>query len=92
VRVAELRAGGLVDELSPLSVEGTIGARTHLVAQVERLALPPSMPTSRVRPVHRVLGAVSGKSEITLERSELEVNNQVVLSGSASAASPAKTS
>jgi len=81
VRVAELRAGGLVDELSPLSVEGTIGARTHLVAQVERLALPPfNAYLEGASPYTVSSGAVSGKSEITLERSELEVNNQVVLS------------
>ncbi len=81
VRVAELRASGLVDELSPLSVEGTIGARTHLVAQVERLALPPfNAYLEGASPYTVSSGAVSGKSEITLERSELEVNNQVVLS------------
>ncbi len=81
VRVAELRADGLVDELSPLSVEGTIGARTHLVAQVERLALPPfNAYLEGASPYTVSSGAVSGKSEITLERSELEVNNQVVLS------------
>ncbi|HUE29933.1 MAG TPA: DUF748 domain-containing protein [Verrucomicrobiae bacterium] len=81
VRVAELRASGLVDELSPLSVEGTIGARTHLVAQVERLALPPfNAYLEGASPYTVSSGAVSGKSEITLERSELEVNNQVILS------------
>ena len=81
VRVAELRASGLVDELSPLSVEGTIGARTHLVAQVERLALRPfNAYLEGASPYTVSSGTVSGKSEITLERSELEVNNQVVLS------------
>ena len=81
VRVAELHAGALVDELSPLSVEGTIGTRTHLVANVERLALPPfNAYLEGASPYTVTAGAVSGRSEITLERSELEVNNQVVLS------------
>jgi len=81
VRVGALRARGLVDELSPLSVEGTIGARTHLVAKVERLALPPfNAYLEGASPYTLSSGSVSGKSEITLERSELEVNNQVVLS------------
>jgi len=81
VRVAELHAGALVDELSPLSVEGTIGTRTHLVANVERLALPPfNAYLEGASPYTVTGGAVSGRSEITLERSELEVNNQVVLS------------
>ena len=81
IRVAEFRASGLVDELSPLSVEGTIGTRTHLVAEVERLALPPlNAYLEGASPYTLSSGAVSGRSEITLERSELEVNNQVVLS------------
>src|SRR5205814_1550537 len=59
----------------------SIGARTHLVAEVERLALPPfNAYLEGASPYTLSSGSVSGKSEITLERSELEVNNQVVLS------------
>jgi len=81
IRIAELHASGLVDELSPLKVEGTIGSRTHLVGEVERLALPPFNAYLGGTSSYTVSsGVVSGRSEITLERSELEVNNQVVLS------------
>src|SRR5439155_1440175 len=50
-------------------------------APVERLALPPfNAYLEGASPYTLSSGSVSGKSEITLERSELEVNNQVVLS------------
>jgi hypothetical protein len=81
VRVADLRGSGLVDELSPLRVEGTIGTRTQLVAEVERLALPPfNAYLSGTAPYTVTGGAISGRSEIVLDRSELEVNNRIVLS------------
>jgi hypothetical protein len=81
LRVRRVRASALVDELSPLRVEGTIGTETHLVAEVDRLALPPfNAYLLGAAPYTVSSGAVSGRSEVHLARSELEVNNRVVLS------------
>jgi hypothetical protein len=81
LRVASLRATALVDELSPLRVDGTIGDRTHLVAEVQQLALTPFNPYLREAAPYTVSsGTISAESEIVLERSELEVQNRVVLS------------
>jgi hypothetical protein len=81
IRVGKLRGSALVDELSPLRFEGTIGTRTHLVAEVERLALPPfNAYLQGTAPYTVTAGAISGRSEIVLDRSELEVNNRIVLS------------
>jgi hypothetical protein len=81
VRIRRVRATALVDELSPLRVEGTVGAETHLVAEVDRLALPPfNAYLEGAAPYTLSSGAVSGRSEIHLARSELEVNNRIVLS------------
>lgn len=80
-RVAELDASGLVDEISPLHVEGTIGERTHLVAEVQHLALPPfNAYLAGARTYTVSSGALTARSEIRLERSELEVDNRIVLS------------
>ena len=81
-RVARFRGKGLVDELSPLRFEGSVGAeRTEVTAEVEGLALPPFNAYLQPAANYAVSsGAASVKSEIVLDRSELEVNNQVVLS------------
>jgi Domain of Unknown Function (DUF748) len=58
-----------------------VGTETHLVAEVERLALPPfNAYLAGAAPYMVASGAVSGRSEIHFARSELEVNNRVVLS------------
>ena len=81
LRVGSLRAKGLVDEISPLRVEGTIGSRTRLVAEVDRLDLLPfNAYLAGAAPYVVSSGAVNVRSEITFERSQLEVNNQIVLS------------
>src|SRR6185503_12094040 len=81
MRIASLQATALVDELSPLRVEGTIGERTHLVAEVQKLALSPFNPYLQGAAPYTVSsGTISAQSEIVLERSELEVQNRVVLS------------
>jgi hypothetical protein len=81
LRVGTLRASALVDEWSPLRVEGTVGARTRLVAEVERLALPPfNAYLAGAAPYTVSSGTLSGRSEITLDRSQLDVDNHVVLS------------
>ncbi len=80
-RVARLEGAGLVDELSPLRFEGTIGARTKLIAEVERLALPPfNAYLEGVSQYTVSSGAISGRSEIVLDRSQLEATNRIVLS------------
>jgi hypothetical protein len=81
IRIGTIRAKGLVDEISPLQVEGTVGDRTQLVAKVERLDLLPfNAYLQGAAPYTVASGSVTGRSEITLERSQLEVNNEVVLS------------
>src|SRR5579862_3853202 len=82
VRIAQVDASGLIDELSPLRVHGTVGTRTELVAEVERLALPPfnAYLAEGNAPYVVASGLVSGRSTVVLERSQLEVDNQVVLS------------
>ncbi len=81
-RIADIQATGLVDELSPLRVRGTVGTRTQLVAEVERLALPPfnAYLAGGNAPYTVSSGLLSGRSEIVLDRSQLEVDNSVVLS------------
>jgi len=80
-RVDNVRGAGLIDEWSPLRVEGSIGSRTHLVAEVERLDLPPfNAYLAGAAPYTVSSGALSARSEITLDRSQLEVDNHVVLS------------
>ncbi|HYV57143.1 MAG TPA: DUF748 domain-containing protein, partial [Candidatus Nitrosopolaris sp.] len=81
-RIARFEGNGLVDELSPLRFAGTVGAdRTEVTANVERLALPPFNAYLQSAADYAVSsGAVSVQSEIVLDRSALEVNNQVVLS------------
>src|SRR5207237_1253122 len=56
--------------------------RTHLAAEVERLALPPfnAYLIQGLLPYRVTSGLLTGRSEITLERSQLEVDNRVVLS------------
>jgi hypothetical protein len=81
LQIASLRATALVDELSPLQIEGTIGERTRLVAEVQKLALSPFNPYLQgAAPYTVASGTISAQSEIVLERSELEVQNRVVLS------------
>jgi hypothetical protein len=81
LRIAAVAARGLIDEISPIRVEGTVADRTRLVAEVERLDLLPfNAYLQGVSPYTVSSGAVTGRSEITLERSQLEVNNHVVLS------------
>src|SRR5690242_1433763 len=71
VRIAQLDASGLIDELSPLRVHGTVGTRTELVAEVERLALPPfnAYLAEGNAPYVVASGLVSGRSTVVLERS-----------------------
>jgi Domain of Unknown Function (DUF748) len=82
VRIARFEGKGLVDELSPLRFAGTVGAdRTEVTVNVERLALPPFNAYLQSAADYAVSsGAVSVQSQIVLDRSALEVNNQVVLS------------
>jgi uncharacterized protein DUF748 len=80
-RLENLRGAGLIDEWSPLRVEGSIGSRTHLVAEVERLDLPPfNAYLAGAAPYTVSSGALNARSEITLDRSQLDVDNHVVLS------------
>jgi len=80
-RIENVRGAGLIDEWSPLRVEGSIGSRTHLVAEVERLDLPPfNAYLAGAAPYTVSSGALSARSEITLDRSQLDVDNHVVLS------------
>jgi hypothetical protein len=81
LRIGTIRAKGMVDEISPLRVEGTVGERTRLHAEVERLDLLPfNAYLQGASPYTVSSGAVSGRSDITLDRSQLDVNNDVVLS------------
>ena len=80
-RVARLSLDGLVDELSPFHLEGTIGARTQLRAEARQLALPPFNPYLRGVSAYAISsGAAEVTSEIVLDRGELEATNHVVLS------------
>ncbi len=79
--VARVRGRGLIDELSPLRIQGTIGPKTRLTADVEHVSLPPF--NAYLAPVIDYLvssGALTAHSEITLERSQLEVDNRIVVS------------
>ena len=81
LRIASLSATALIDELSSLRVEGAVGERTRLVADIEKLSLPPFNPyLEGTAPYTLSSGTVSAHSEIVLERSQLEVQNRVVLS------------
>ena len=82
VRVPRLRADGLVDELSPLHVEGTIGStKTHLRADVKEVALTPfNVYLEPVSQYSVSSGTLTLHSEITLERAQLDVDNRIVLS------------
>ena len=81
VRVPRLRADGLVDEISPLHVEGTIGSKTHLRGDVKEVALTPfNVYLEPVSQYSVSSGALTLHSEITLERSQLDVDNRIVLS------------
>jgi hypothetical protein len=80
-RIARLSGRALVDELSPLHVEGTLGPRTRLLAELERLPLRPfNTYLAAILPYSVSSGVVSGRSEIVLDRSELDVDNRIVLS------------
>lgn len=80
-RVENLRGAGLIDEWSPLRVEGSVGTRTRLVTEVDRLDLPPfNAYLAGAAPYTVSSGALSARSEITLDRSQLDVDNHVVLS------------
>jgi hypothetical protein len=80
-RVASVRGSALVDELSPLRFEGTVGARTRVHATVQRLALRPFNAYLAGTSGYSVSsGAVDLDTEVVLERSQLEVTNRVVLS------------
>jgi hypothetical protein len=80
VAAASVRLTGLVDEISPITVEGRVGSRTELRATVDRLALPPfNAYLAGGAPYTVESGSVTARSEIVLERSELAVTNQVVL-------------
>ena len=81
LRIASLQAKGLVDEISPLRVEGTVGDRARVVAEVDRLDLLPfNAYLQGAAPYIVASGLLTLRSEITLDRSQLEVNNHVVLS------------
>lgn len=80
VEAASVRGSALVDELSPLRIEGSIGAPTRMLVEVDRLALPPFNPYLAGASYTVSSGAVTARSEIVLERSELQVNNRVILS------------
>ncbi|HJQ83230.1 MAG TPA: DUF748 domain-containing protein, partial [Candidatus Binatia bacterium] len=81
LRIGSVEVAALVDEVSPLHVRGTVGTRTRLVADVERLALPPfNAYLEGASPYVVSSGLLSGRSEVVLARSQLEVNNRVVLS------------
>src|SRR5262249_43310506 len=81
IRVGQLRGTGLIDEISPVRVEGTIGTRTRLRADFERVALPPfNVYLEPVSPYSVSSGVLTAHTEVTLERSQLEVDNRIVLS------------
>ena len=81
VRVPRLRADGLVDEISPVHVEGTVGTTTRLRADVKEVPLQPFNPYLEPASQYSVSsGRLTMHSEITLDRAQLDVDNRVVLS------------
>jgi hypothetical protein len=81
IRVPRLTVDALVDELSPLHVEGTVGGRTELRVDAKQVALPPFNAYLQDVSSYAVSsGLAEVQSEIVIERSALEATNRVVLS------------
>jgi hypothetical protein len=81
VSIPRVLLDGLVDELSPLRVEGTIGARTELRVDAKQVALPPfNVYLEDVSSYSVSSGLAEVRSEIVIERSALEATKRVVLS------------
>jgi hypothetical protein len=79
--VRHVAANGLVDEISPLRLEGHVGTKTELHLELDRVALPPF--NAYLTPVSTYAvssGVASTKTELVLDRSELEVSSRIVLS------------
>jgi hypothetical protein len=80
-RVARFTGGGMIDEISPAKIAGTVGDPTRLTVDVKQLALPPLNPYVTPVSAYEVSsGALTMHSEIVLRRSQLDATNRLVLS------------